>query len=83
MLSKKTNTVQIESSRLQKKQHAKLQHPHHKINKVPNFRIKAQLGHKMNIKENLMILENIRILESFKMPKSQNIQHKKLETTNR
>jgi ABC-type transport system involved in cytochrome c biogenesis ATPase subunit len=75
--------VQIEGSRLQKKQHAELQHPHHKINKVPNFIIKAQLGHKMNIKENLMILENIRILESFKIPKSQNIQHKKLETTNR
>jgi len=32
--------------------------------------VEAQLGHKMNIKENLMILENIKILESFKIPKS-------------
>jgi hypothetical protein len=30
--------------------------------------VRAQLGHKMNIKENLMILENIMILESFKIP---------------
>jgi hypothetical protein len=53
-----------------------------KKKKNPNFKVEAQLNHKMDIKENLMIPKNIKILESFKIPKSQIIQHIKLETTN-
>ncbi len=43
--------------------------------------VEAQLGHKMNIKENLMILENIKIVESFKIQshKSYNIENLKLQ----
>jgi hypothetical protein len=62
--------MQIESLRLQKYIYVDLQHLYHKTKKIPNFIVEAQLGHKMNIKENLMIPENIRILESFKILES-------------